>query len=199
MEDEAPAFNATPVPPALAAPPPPQPLPLRQPRSSRGVPKRAFEELEYDRAVMLQQAPRGKRSKRGAPQSTGAARAPRSPDEKRKLSRQMTAYMRLGLLVLPEHVKARAPAGPAAGRGHASQIRPAGPPALSWPANALVRAPMPRHALTRTPQLTKKQSKDDEEGLEYRATFNVMLDCCFGESLRAWAHVNNWFFLHAGE
>jgi hypothetical protein len=47
-------------------------------------------------------------------------------------------------------------------------------------------------------QLNKKQKKGDEEGLEYRAAFNLLLDLCFGESLRAWAHVNNWFYLHAG-
>ena len=49
-----------------------------------------------------------------------------------------------------------------------------------------------------TLQLNKKQKKGDEEGLEYRAAFNLLLDLCFGDSLKAWAHVNNWFYLHAG-
>ena len=38
-------------------------------------------------------------------------RAPRSPDEKRKLSRQMAAFMRYGVLVLPADVKARVATG----------------------------------------------------------------------------------------
>ena len=40
--------------------------------------------------------------------------------------------------------------------------------------------------------------RGDEEGLEYRAAFNLLLQLVFGESLKAWAHVNNWFYLHAG-
>ena len=47
-------------------------------------------------------------------------------------------------------------------------------------------------------QLQKKHKKGDEEGLEYRAAFNLLLDLCFGESLRAWAHCSNWAYLWAG-
>ena len=62
-------------------------------------------------------------------------------------------------------------------------------------------------------QLTKKTSKN--EGLEYRAAFNLLLQVIFlqmyptfptkshfsqvvfGDSLKAWSHCSNWFFLHA--
>ena len=47
-------------------------------------------------------------------------------------------------------------------------------------------------------KLNKKVKRGDEEGLEYRAAFNLLLQLVFGESLKAWAHVNNWFYLHAG-
>jgi len=112
-------------------------------------------------------------------------RPPRSPDEKRKLSRQMAAFMRYGVLHLPEHVKAR--------DGLAfCRVLPRRRPRCSS-APRLTRRRCRGHE-----QLNKKQNKDDEEGLEYRAAFNLLLDLCFGESLKAWVHVSNWFFLHAG-
>lgn len=52
---------------------------------------------------------------------------------------------------------------------------------------------------SRPPQLNKKVKKADGEVLEgYRKSFNLQLQLVFGESVRAWAHVNNWFYLHAG-
>ena len=51
----------------------------------------------------------------------------------------------------------------------------------------------------RAAQLNKKVKKADGEVLEgYRKSFNLQLQLVFGESVRAWAHVNNWFYLHAG-
>jgi len=59
------------------------------------------------------------------------------------------------------------------------------------------RAAHPRPRAARR-QLNRKQKKGDEDGLEYRAAFNLLLDLCFGDSLRAWNRVDNWFYLHAG-
>jgi hypothetical protein len=94
-------------------------VPVRGPRTSRGV-KRSRGELLAAHTLLVPTSPgKGKRSsgKRPAIPTLGGAeggrmagrraRAPRSPDEKRKLSRQMAAFMRLGVLVLPADVKAR--------------------------------------------------------------------------------------------
>lgn len=104
---------------------------VRAPRSSRGI-KRSYDFFydEEEAAHALAQVPsnpagKGQRLKRpvvrdgatvgGAPdggakaarqETPRRARAPRSPDEKRKLSRQMAAFMRAGVLVLPPDVKA---------------------------------------------------------------------------------------------
>jgi hypothetical protein len=103
---------------------------VRGPRSSRGV-KRSREELAAAHTLLAptspvkSKRPSGKRASGKWPlvgnptQGEGArpagrrARAPRSPDEKRKLSRQMAAFMRLGVLVLPADVKARRRPSPA--------------------------------------------------------------------------------------
>ena len=85
---------------------------VRAPRTARVVKRRAEPDEEPARA-----RPAAKRPKPAgppAPANPGKAivparvRAPRSPDEKRKLSRQMAAFMRYGVLVLPSDVKVRA-------------------------------------------------------------------------------------------
>ena len=111
---------------------------VRAPRTARVVVKRRVEpEEEPPRA-----RPAAKRPKPAgppAPANPGKAivparvRAPRSPDEKRKLSRQMAAFMRYGVLVLPSDVKVRARA-PARLKGSAPYL----PPRLS-PAVAVAR------------------------------------------------------------
>lgn len=88
---------------------------VRAPRTARAV-KRRVEPVDEPARP---RAPAAKRPKPAAGQQPAPAnpghrlvpraRAPRSPDEKRKLSRQMAAFMRLGVLVLPADVKARAP------------------------------------------------------------------------------------------
>ena len=107
---------------------------VRAPRTARVVVKRRVEpEEEPPRA-----RPAAKRPKTAAANPVKASvparvRAPRSPDEKRKLSRQMAAFMRYGVLVLPSDVKVRARA-PARLKGSAPYL----PPRLS-PAVAVAR------------------------------------------------------------
>ncbi len=98
-------------------------VPVRAPRTSRANLKRGFEEVEAAQALLVPTSP-GKLKRPAAKrpakhlthdadankkQAPRRARAPRSPDEKRKLSRQMAAFMRYGVLVLPADVKARSP------------------------------------------------------------------------------------------
>lgn len=86
---------------------------LVQPRKKRLPPKR----------------PIGWKAKEEVPPPQRRGKPPRSPDEKRKLSRQMAAFMRYGVLQLPEHVKARPaawpPWGPRLGGRPAAHPRPA--------------------------------------------------------------------------
>ena len=115
---------------------------LRAPRSR---PKRSRDEVVEAANTLLTQSPAkrpavkrpvGKPTSNPTPGADGRpagrrARAPRSPDEKRKLSRQMAAFMRYGVLVLPENVKARL-----AGKGWMCADAPpdAAPRALRAPA-----------------------------------------------------------------
>ena len=132
-------------------------------------------------AIHLAESAAGTKGGRGQ-QAARRTRAPRSPDEKRKLSRQMAAYMRYGVLVLPPNVKVRRPVG--------SRARPEGFLPVSAPPGPA--RPDPRSPL----QLNKKNGKkDDDGGLEYRQAFNLLLDVCFGDSHKAWAHCANHFYL----
>ena len=175
----------------------------RGPRSSRGGVKRPLaddaEDLAEIAEVMLSSPAK---ARRGASQRSVAIhlaesaagtkggrgqqlvrrqRAPRSPDEKRKLSRQMAAYMRYGVLVLPANVKVRRPR---AGAPPRASLAVSAPPVPARP-----DPPSPR-------QLNKKNGKkDDDGGLEYRQAFNLLLDVCFGDSHKAWAHCANHFYL----
>ena len=110
---------------------------VRAPRTARVVKRRVEPEEEPARA-----RPPAKRPKPSGPAQPQAnpgkaivpVRAPRSPDEKRKLSRQMAAFMRYGVLVLPSDVKARARAARRAAAARAPYL----PPRLS-PAMAVAR------------------------------------------------------------
>jgi hypothetical protein len=131
-------------------------------------------------AIHLAERAAGTQGGRGQ-QAARRTRAPRSPDEKRKLSRQMAAYMRFGVLVLPPNVKVRRSVAVARLRAFRSVSAPPVPP-----------RPHPRCP----PQLNKKNGrKDDDGGLEYRQAFNLLLDVCFGDSHKAWAHCANHFYL----
>ena len=86
---------------------------VRAPRTARVVKRRveAVEEAPPARAPVAKRPKSGpvgpSSGKAQPPPAGGGARAPRSPDEKRKLSRQMAAFMRYGVLVLPADVKVR--------------------------------------------------------------------------------------------
>jgi hypothetical protein len=225
---------------------------VRAPRTARVV-KRRVEQAEEPLRARQAAAKRPKTD--ATAKNPGVVPAkPRSPDEKRKLSRQMAAFMRYGVLVLPADVKVRNPraaqrqphpplradgvglvnAASAEARAARRQLPAAAacaraerqalrrfarrrPPVSSGRTSSLsaggfgcasLLAPQkygatllgcPLSRPLRAAQLNKKVKKADGEVLEgYRKSFNLQLQLVFGESVRAWAHVNNWFYLHAG-